>query len=80
MQLQRRSRAITPEAQQWIWGLRSHTPRDFGYTPDTWNVTLLVVHVRGYCRAAGHPTLAGLTYGGLSKLLACGPDVGRLGA
>jgi len=74
MQLQRRRRTITPEAQEWVWGLRDHSPQEFGYAAAAWSVTLLAIHVRSHCRAEGHPSLAGLTYGALSRLLACGPD------
>ena len=74
MQLQRRSRTITPEAQAWVRDLSRHSPQAFGYARAAWSVTLLVAHIRADCRAAGHPSLAGLTYGALSRLLACDSD------
>ena len=74
MQLQRRSRTITPEAQEWVQDLSRITPQAFGYSTAVWSMTLLAAHIRSHCRAAGHPSLAGLTYGALSRLLACVPD------
>ena len=74
MPFQRRSHVITPEAEEWVRSLACHTPRAFGYARETWAATLLARHVRGYCRAAGHPSLAGLTYAGLSRLLARNAD------
>jgi hypothetical protein len=74
MQVKRRIRAITPEAQEWVRELSRHTPQALGYAPSTWSVTLLVAHIRGVCRAAGHPCLAGLTYGALTRLLALDSD------
>jgi hypothetical protein len=70
MQLQRKNRAITPEAQAWIRGMSERSPREFGYRSEAWDLTLLAFHVRACCRAAGHPTLARLTYRNLSDLLA----------
>jgi hypothetical protein len=73
--LQRRSCAIAPDAQKWVLDLSNHTPKQFGYASDEWSVTLLAFHARRYCRDAGHPSLAGLTYRTLSNLLACGPSL-----
>ena len=74
MQIQRRSRTIPPEAKEWVRDLNRHTPQAWGYTPEVWSVTLLAAHIRSDCRAAGHPSLAGMTYGALSRLLACSRD------
>ena len=73
--LQRRLKIIAPDAQDWVWALARHSPRDFGYASDEWSRTLLVFHVRRYCREAGHSSLAGVTYAGLSHLLAVGSNV-----
>lgn len=72
--LQRKKRTITPEGEAWIRGMSARSPGEFGYRSEAWDLTLLAFHVRACCRAAGHPTLAGLTYRNLSNLLACGPE------
>lgn len=80
MQLQRRSRTITPEAQEWVLDLCRRTPQALGYAPTEWSLTKLAARIRSDCRAAGHPSLAGITYGTLSKLLACDSDQESEGA
>lgn len=73
MLLQRKGRAITQEALDWIHALDRQVPTAFGYTADRWNITLLASHIRNDCRAAGHPCLSDLTYGLLSRILAPAP-------
>ena len=74
MQLQRKKRTITPEGEAWVRGMSGRSPKEFGYRSEAWNLTLLAFHVRACCRAAGHPTLARLTYRNLSDVLACAPE------
>jgi hypothetical protein len=80
MLLQRKGRPITPEALDWIHALHRQGPTAYGYTAETWTITLLASHIRSDCRAAGHPCLSDVTYGLLSRLLAsvpCTQPVGR---
>jgi transposase len=64
-----RSRTITPEARAWVVSLACQKPKDLGYSYELWTTTLLSRHVRKHCVEAGHPSLASLARGTVSKIL-----------
>ena len=45
------------------------TPKQLGYAEELWTTRLLARHVREHCEQAGHPSLARLTRGAVSKIL-----------
>ena len=45
-------------------------PKQLGYPEELWTTRLLARHVREHCRQAGHPSLAQLAQGTVSKILA----------
>jgi transposase len=61
--------SITPEARAWVISLACQRPKDLGYSYELWTTRLLAQHVQGNCQAAGHPALAELARGTVSKLL-----------
>lgn len=61
--------SITPEARIWVTSLACEKPRAYGYSYELWTTRLLAQHIRDNCRAAGHPSLASLTRGTVSKIL-----------
>ncbi len=61
--------AITTEARAWVVGLACRKPKDLGYAQELWTTKLLAAHVRKHCREAGHPSLAKLGRGTVSKIL-----------
>ena len=60
---------ITPEARTWVISLACDKPTAYGYSYELWTTDLLSRHVRDHCQAAGHPSLAHLTRGTVSKIL-----------
>ena len=60
---------ITPEARTWVISLACDKPMAYGYSYELWTTDLLSRHVRDHCQAAGHPSLAHLTRGTVSKIL-----------
>jgi transposase len=64
-----RKPTITPEARAWVVSLACQKPKDLGYSYELWTTTLLAQHVRDRCVEAGHPSLARLGRGTVSKLL-----------
>ena len=44
-------------------------PKDLGYPEELWTTPLLARHVREHCEQAGHPSLAQLARGTVSKIL-----------
>ena len=69
--LKRRGRpaAITPEARAWLLALACEKPKELGYSYELWTTELLARHAREHCREAGHPSLARLSRGTVSKIL-----------
>ena len=60
---------ITPEAQAWIISLACQKPKDFGYSYELWTVRLLAQHVREKAASVGHPSVAQIGAGTISKML-----------
>ncbi len=65
-----RPRRISDEARAWLVSLACQKPKQLGYAQELWTTRLLAKHVRGNCEAAGHPSLAHLARGTVSKILA----------
>jgi len=64
-----RTRTITPEARAWVLSLACRKPKDLGYSYELWTTRLLSQHIREHCVDAGHPSLARLARGTVSKML-----------
>lgn len=67
---QGRPRKISMEDQAWVVALACQKPKELGYAQELWTTRLLAEHVRSHCEAAGHPSLAYLAQGTVSKILA----------
>lgn len=69
--LKRRGRPaeITPEARAWLLALACQKPKELGYSYELWTTELLARHTREHCQEAGHPSLAKLARGTVSKIL-----------
>jgi len=61
--------AMTAEARAWVVSLACQKPKDLGYAQELWTTRLLAKHARKHCEAAGHPSLAKLGRGTVSKIL-----------
>ncbi len=61
---------LTPEAVAWVVSLACQKPKDLGYSYELWTTQLLAQHVRSHCLTQGHPSLAKLARGTISKILA----------
>lgn len=64
-----RTPTITPEARAWVVSLACQKPKDIGYSYELWTTRLLSQHIRKHCVNAGHPSLARLARGTVSKIL-----------
>jgi len=64
-----RTPTITPEARAWVVSLACQKPKDLGYSYELWTTKLLSEHVRKHCVDGGHPSLARLARGTVSKIL-----------
>lgn len=60
---------ITPEANAWLVSLACDKARDHGYPHELWTTRLLARHAREHGPRVGHPCLARLVQGTVSKLL-----------
>ncbi|MDN5936802.1 MAG: IS630 family transposase [Nitrosospira sp.] len=60
---------IDDDARAWIVSLACQKPKELGYPEELWTTRLLAAHVRAHCEAAGHPSLAKLARGTVSKIL-----------
>nr|WP_225040579.1 helix-turn-helix domain-containing protein [Rhizobium sp. T1473]MCA0807231.1 helix-turn-helix domain-containing protein [Rhizobium sp. T1473] len=60
---------ITPEAKAWLVSLACDKAKDHGYPHELWTTRLLARHAREHGPGAGHPCLARLVQGTVSKLL-----------
>lgn len=64
-----RPRGIGDEARAWLVALACRKPKDLGYPEELWTTRLLAAHAREHGPAAGHPDLARLARGTVSKIL-----------
>ena len=64
-----RKPVLTPEAKLWIVELACIKPKELGYAQELWTTALLARHARECCEEAGHPSLARLGRGTVSKIL-----------
>jgi len=62
-------RTITPEARMWLVSLACQKPKKLEYSYELWTNRLLAAHARKYCKKAGHPSLAHINRGTVSKIL-----------
>jgi transposase len=60
---------ITDDARAWVISLACQKPKDLGYSYEMWTTQLLAAHVQKHSTAAGHPILAKLSRGTVSKIL-----------
>lgn len=60
---------IPADARAWVVSLACQQPKALGYPEELWTTRLLAAHVREHCHAAGHPSLAKLARGTVSKIL-----------
>jgi len=65
-----RPREIPLEARLWVVGLACQKPKELGYAEELWTTARLATHVRRHAAEAGHPSLANLGRGTVSKILA----------
>ena len=65
-----RPREIPLEARLWVVGLACQKPKELGYAEELWTTARLAAHVRRQAVEAGHPSLANLGRGTVSKILA----------
>jgi transposase len=68
-----RQASITSEAKAWVVDLACRKPKEFGYAQELWTTRLLAKHVRKHSAEAGHPSLAKLGRGTVSKILSAHP-------
>lgn len=61
---------IAREAKAWVVSLACQKPKDLGYSYELWTMALLAQHARRHCTQEGHPSLAKLSRGTVSKILA----------
>lgn len=60
---------ITAEARTWVGALACQKPKDLGYPEELWTTRRLAAHTRRHGPAAGHPALARVGRGTISKIL-----------
>ena len=60
---------IPAAARAWVESLADTAPGDWGYSEKRWTHRLLARHARDPCEQAGHPSLARLASGTVSKIL-----------
>jgi len=60
---------ITAEARAWVVSPACQKPKDLGYAAETWTMASLAQRIRTHCQQAGHPSLAKISKGTVSKLL-----------
>jgi transposase/uncharacterized protein YwbE len=64
-----RRAAITAEGRAWVASLACQKPKELGYAQELWTTRLLAKHVRKHGQEVGHPSLAKLGRGTVSKIL-----------
>ncbi len=60
---------ITADARAWITSIACQKPKDLGYSYELWTTRLLSQHVRKHAQEAGHPSVARIGSGTISRLL-----------
>ena len=60
---------ITDDARAWIVSLACVKPHDIGYPQEFWTTGMLADYARANCEGEGHPYLAKLSKGTVSKIL-----------
>ena len=60
---------VSPEARAWLVSLACQKPKDLGYSLELWTTRLLAKHCQKHCNEAGHPSLAKISRGTVSKIL-----------
>jgi len=60
---------ISPEARAWRVSLPCQKPKDLGYPLELWTTRLLAHHCQKHCSETGHPSLAKISRGTVSKIL-----------
>jgi len=60
---------ISEDARTWVLSLACQKPKDLGYSYEMWTTRLLADHIQKHCIEAGHPSLAQLSRGTVSKIL-----------
>jgi len=60
---------ITPEAKAWLINLACQKPKELGYSFELWTNRLLAKHTQEHCKEHGHPSLAHINRGTVSKIL-----------
>lgn len=68
-----RPASIPADARNWVVDLACQKPKELGYAQELWTTRLLAKHVRKHGPEAGHPSLAKLGRGTVSKILAAHP-------
>jgi transposase len=64
-----RPKEIPAEARAWVVSVACQKPVDLGYSFELWTTRLLAQHIREHCESVGHPSLAQLARGTVSKIL-----------
>lgn len=64
---------IPADARAWVVSLACQKPKELGYPEELWTTRLLAEHIQTQCHAAGHPSLARLARGTVSKILSSQP-------
>ena len=64
-----REPTITAEARAWLISMACSKAKDHGYAQEFWTTQLLANHAHQHCVAAGHPSLANISKGTVSKIL-----------
>ena len=62
-------RQITPEARTWILSVACQKPKDLGFSYELWTHRLLAKYIRDHAVEQGHPSVAQIASGTISKLL-----------
>jgi transposase len=60
---------VSPEARAWLVALACQKPKELGYSLELWTTNLLAQHCRKHSSEAGHPSLAKISRGTVSKIL-----------
>jgi len=60
---------ITKEARVWFLSVACTKPKDLGFASEFWTFEALAKYIRGNCHDAGHPSIAKISKGTVSKIL-----------
>jgi transposase len=64
-----RRKTLDAAARAWVVNLACQKPKDLGYAQELWTTRLLAQHAQAHGPGAGHPSLAKLSRGTVSKIL-----------